>query len=134
MDPDTSSLVVRYDRGTLFADSSGPSRRRTCIRCIQSIHMGTISARVPDELEDELEAYLEDENLDRSTAVRKLLADGLRAWRRERALDQLAADRVTFTRAAELADMSVWDFAQLAKERDITWVSGEHLEDDLEAL
>jgi predicted HTH domain antitoxin len=96
--------------------------------------MGTISARVPDELEDELEAYLEDENLDRSTAVRKLLADGLRAWRRERALDQLAADRVTFTRAAELADMSVWDFAQLAKERDITWVSGEHLEDDLEAL
>lgn len=96
--------------------------------------MGTISARVPDELEDELEAYLEDENLDRSTAVRKLLAEGLRAWRQERALDQLAADRVTFTRAAELADMSVWDFAQLAKERDITWVSGEHLEDDLEAL
>jgi predicted HTH domain antitoxin len=96
--------------------------------------MGTISARVPDELEDELEAYLEDENLDRSTAVRKLLAEGLRAWRQERALDQLAADRVTFTKAAELADMSVWDFAQLAKERDITWVSGEHLEDDLEAL
>lgn len=39
--------------------------------------MGMISARVPEELEAELEAYLEAENLDRSTAVRKLLAEGL---------------------------------------------------------
>jgi hypothetical protein len=30
--------------------------------------------------------------------------------------------------------MSVWDFAQLAKERDITWVAADHLDDDLEAL
>ena len=96
--------------------------------------MGTISARVPDELEDELEAYLEDENLDRSTAVRKLLSERLEEWRRERALEQLAAGTVTFTRAAELAEMSVWDFAQLAKERDVTWVAADHVDDDLEAL
>jgi len=30
--------------------------------------------------------------------------------------------------------MSVWDFARLAKERDVTWVDGDHVEDDLEAL
>jgi metal-responsive CopG/Arc/MetJ family transcriptional regulator len=70
--------------------------------------MGTISTRVPDELEAELEAYLEDEKLDRSTAVRKLLSEGL--------------------------GMSVWDFAQFAKERDITWVADDHLDADLEAL
>jgi predicted HTH domain antitoxin len=63
-----------------------------------------------------------------------LLAEGLQEWRRERALEQLSAGRVTFSNAAELAGMSVWDFAQLAKDRDITWVSGEHLDDDLEAL
>jgi predicted HTH domain antitoxin len=96
--------------------------------------MGTISARVPDELEAELEAYLEDENLDRSTAIRKLLAEGLQEWRRDRALEQLEAGRVTFSKAAELAGLSVWDFAQLAKDRDITWVSGAHVDDDLEAL
>lgn len=45
----------------------------------------------PDEAKAELEAYLKDENLDLSTAVRKLLAEGLEEWRRERALDQLAA-------------------------------------------
>jgi len=96
--------------------------------------MGTISARVPDELEAELDAYLDEENLDRSTAVRKLLSEGLEEWRREQALDQLAAGSITFSRAAEMAGMSVWDFAQLAKERDITWVADDHLDADLEAL
>ncbi|WP_336001099.1 UPF0175 family protein [Halorientalis halophila] len=96
--------------------------------------MGTISARVPDELEAELDAYLDDENLDRSTAVRKLLSEGLDEWRREQALEQLAAGTITFSKAAEVAGMSVWDFARLAEERDITWVADEHLDGDLEAL
>lgn len=96
--------------------------------------MGTISARVPDELETELEAYLEDENLDRSTAVRKLLSEGLEEWRREQALEQLAAGSISFTRAAELAGVSVWDFAQLAKDHDITWVADDHVEADLDEL
>ena len=96
--------------------------------------MGTISTRVPDELEAELDAYLDEENLDRSTAVRKLLSEGLDEWRREQALDQFAAGSITFSKAAEMAGMSVWDFAQLAKERDITWVADDHLDADLEAL
>ena len=92
--------------------------------------MGTISTRVPEELESELEAYLEAENLDRSTAVRKLLTEGLDSWRRERALSQLSAGEVTIARAG----VTVWEFARLAKERDVTWVSGEHVDEDLEAL
>jgi predicted HTH domain antitoxin len=96
--------------------------------------MGTISARVPDELEAELDEYLDEENLDRSTAVRKLLSEGLEDWRRERALEQLAAGTITFSKAAELAGMSVWDFAQLIRDRDITWVADDHLDADLEAL
>ncbi|RQG86655.1 hypothetical protein EA462_16035 [Natrarchaeobius halalkaliphilus] len=96
--------------------------------------MGTISTRVPDDLEGELEEYLDEERLDRSTAVRKLLSEGLEEWRRERALKRLAADEITFTKAARCAEMSVWEFAQLAKDRDITWVSDDHLEADLEEL
>ncbi|WP_248516948.1 UPF0175 family protein [Salinarchaeum laminariae] len=96
--------------------------------------MGTISARVPDDLEDELEAYLEAEQFDRSTAVRKLLAEGLDSWRKERALDLLKAGEVSFARAAEIADVSVWDFAKLAEERDVTWVGGDHLAEDLDEL
>lgn len=96
--------------------------------------MGTISARLPEDIEAELEQYLEEEHLDRSTAVRKLLTEGLDTWQKERALEKLDRGEVTFMRAAEMADLSVWDFARLAKERNVTWVGSEHLADDLESL
>lgn len=96
--------------------------------------MGTISARLPEDMEADLERYLEEEQLDRSTAVRKLLAEGLETWRREQALEKLDRGEVTFTRAAELAGLSLWDFARLAEERDVTWVGADGLADDLESL
>jgi len=96
--------------------------------------MGTISTRVPAELEAELEAYLEAERLDRSTAVRKLLAEGLEAWRRERALDRFADGEVSLSRAAELADLSVWEFTRVVEASDAAWVSRDHLEADLDEL
>lgn len=96
--------------------------------------MGTVSARIPDELEAELAAYVEEERLDRSTAIRKLLSEGLDEWRRERALDRLRDGEVTFARAAELSGMTVWDFAELVRERDVTWVDEEGVDADLEAL
>ena len=96
--------------------------------------MPTISTRVPDDLEAELEAYLESERLDRSTAVRKLLSEGLDEWRRERALDRFTDGEVSLARGAELADLSVWEFARLVEEADAAWVSGDHLEADLDEL
>lgn len=96
--------------------------------------MGTVSARLPEELEDELEAYLETERLDRSTAVRRLLAEGLAEWRSRRALERLRAGEVSFSRAAELADMTVWDFARLVREEDVTWVDEAGVDADLEGF
>ncbi|MFB6309127.1 MAG: UPF0175 family protein [Haloarculaceae archaeon] len=96
--------------------------------------MGTISARVPDDLEDELDRYVEEENLDRSTAVRKLLTEGLADWRQRRALDRLEAGEITLSRAAEIAGLSVWDVATLARERDVTWIDRDGLEADLDSL
>ena len=89
---------------------------------------------MPDDVEEELEAYLEAETLDRSTAIRKLLSEGLEQWRCDHALDRFEAGSITLQRAAEIAGLSVWEFAQLAKERDITWVDGDHLESDLRDL
>ena len=95
--------------------------------------MGTVSARLPEELEAELQAYIEDEHLDRSTAVRKLLAEGLDDWRRERAIEQLRDGEVTFSRAAELAGTTVWDFAQLVRDRDVTWVPDDDVDAEIKA-
>ncbi|MFC7166119.1 hypothetical protein [Halospeciosus flavus] len=94
--------------------------------------MGTISARVPDDLEEDLEEYVDEEQLDRSTAIRKLLSESLAEWRINHALEKLDAGEMTFSRAAEIADVDPWRLATLAEERGITWVGGEHLEDDLE--
>jgi hypothetical protein len=67
----------------------GPGRRaRSRRRPVYSVpdiyayihDLGTVSARVPDELEAEIEVYLEEENLDRSTAVRKPSIGGLEDW------------------------------------------------------
>ncbi len=96
--------------------------------------MGTISARVPDDLEEDLEKYVESEHLDRSTAIRKLLAEGLSEWRRRYALELLADGEVSLARGAEIAEMDVWSFASLAQERDVTWVSEDHLAEDLDDL
>lgn len=96
--------------------------------------MGTISARVPEDIEQALEEYIETEHLDRSTAIRKLLAEGLADWQRDRALSLLADDKITLSRAAEIADTTVWDVRQAAHERDITWVADEQLAEDIEDL
>lgn len=96
--------------------------------------MGTISARVPDDLEAELEEFISEKNLDRSTAIRKLLAEGLDDWQQQRALEKLEAGETTLSRGAEMAGLSVWDFANLAKEHDIQWVGRDGVERDLDSL
>lgn len=96
--------------------------------------MGTISVRVPDALEKGLDSYSEAEQCDRSTALRELLSMGLRSWRTDRALTLLGDGEVTVSRAAKMADRSVWEVANLAKKRDIDWVGAEHLLSDLEAV
>lgn len=96
--------------------------------------MGTVSVRLPEELEAELEAYADAEHLDRSSAVRTLLAEALESWRVDHALERLEAGEVSFARTAEIADVSQWELARLAEERDVTWVGEEHLAEDLDDL
>lgn len=94
--------------------------------------MGTVSARVPDEIEAMLEEYVEAENVERSTAIRQLLTEGLSEWRVERALALLADGEVTLSRAAEIADVSVWELQRRATDADVTWVAEERTAEDLE--
>lgn len=137
MDSTKMYVQVRYSNPIdhrVVSSDFGPSGPKVCIHRILCKRMGTISTRVPDDLEEELEEYLDEERLDRSTAVRKLLAEGLEEWRRERALERLADGDVSFSRAAEQAGMSVWELAQFVAEHDRSWVSSEHVERDLEDL
>ncbi|MCX2818116.1 UPF0175 family protein [Haladaptatus sp. F3-133] len=94
--------------------------------------MGTVSARLPDNLERELDEYVEEENLERSVAVRKLLSEGLDDWKLKRAVSLLEEGDVSFSRAVEIAETDVWSFSEYLKENDISWV--DEAEEDLEAV
>lgn len=43
----------------------------------------------------------------------------------QRALKSLEEGNVTFLKAAEMAGLSVWDFAEIVREKEIVWVISE---------
>jgi len=81
-----------------------------------------LGARLPKEIEQHLAEFMRLEGVDKSTAVRKILERGISEWRRERALRLLGEGKVTFARAAELADISLWELVELVRERKVEWV------------
>ena len=94
----------------------------------------TVSARIPKAMEEEVEALMRVEHLEKSAALRKVLHLGLDAYRRERALGLLSARKVTISRAAEIAKVSLWEMMDLVRERRIIWVDDDSLEDVRRAL
>ncbi|MBN1539604.1 MAG: UPF0175 family protein [Candidatus Thermoplasmatota archaeon] len=94
--------------------------------------MSIISTRIPEELEEDLKRFIEEENIEKSGAVRKLLISGLEEWKKKRALQLLSEGYVSYSRAAEIAGMDIWEFSELVKRTKTVWVSDEWIEEDLE--
>jgi len=93
----------------------------------------TVSARIPRDMEQEVEALMREEHLEKSAALRKILHMGLDGYRRERALRLLSERKVTLSKAAEVAKVSIWEMMSMARDRRIGWVDDD-LMDDLHAL
>jgi len=93
----------------------------------------TVSARIPKEMEQEVEALMREEHLEKSAALRKILHMGLDGYRRERALRLLSERKVTLSKAAEVAKVSIWEMMSIARDRRIGWVDDDLME-DLRAL
>ena len=81
-----------------------------------------LAVRVPAEVEKEIGEIVEKEKLDKATVVRNLLEMGLAEWRIQTALELLQKGKGTFAKAAEIARVSLWEFADLVKQRNIEWV------------
>ena len=96
--------------------------------------MATISTRVNEKLMEDIEKFMEEEKLDKSIALRKLIAEALEEWKKERSIDLLEKGRITFAKAAEIAEMNIWDFSELVKEKKITWIKDrDKIKGDIEA-
>jgi predicted HTH domain antitoxin len=81
-----------------------------------------LAVRVPAELDKEICEIVKKEKLDKATVVRDLLQTGITEWRKQTALELLQNGKVTFALAAEIAKLSLWEFADLVKQRNIEWV------------
>ncbi len=99
------------------------------IAYIASMTEVTVSARIPRDLEEELESMMREERLEKSSALRKLLHLGMEHYRKDRGLRLLSEGKVTFSKAAEIAGLNVWEFSDLVKDRKISWVSDDVLAD-----
>ena len=97
-----------------------------CIRyhlyTVTGLTLKPLAVRVPAEVEKEICEIVAEEKLDKATVVRNLLELGLAEWRIQTALELLQKGKVTFAKAAEMARVSLWEFADLVKQRNVEWV------------
>ena len=77
---------------------------------------------MPSNVEQEISEIVEEEKVDKATVVRNLLEMGLAEWRKQTALNLLQKGKITFAKAAEVAKLSLWEFADLVKQRNVEWV------------
>jgi predicted HTH domain antitoxin len=89
---------------------------------VVALTLKPLAVRIPAETEKELLEIIEQQKLDKATVVRNLLEMGIVEWRKQTALDFLREGKVTFAKAAEMAKLSLWEFADLVKQRNVEWV------------
>ena len=99
---------------------------------VVALTLKPLAVRVPAELEKEITEITKKEKSDKATVVRNLLEIGINEWRKQTALDLLQKGKATFAKAAEIANLSLWEFSDLIKQHNIEWVrfAPEDLEKD----
>mgnify|MGYP001586407347 CR=1 FL=1 len=79
--------------------------------------LGRVSLTVPRELLEKSEKIAKEKLEDRSTVMRELLALGLKQYMIKDALEMYVEGKISMEKAAELADVSIWKFLDVLKER-----------------
>ena len=80
---------------------------------------GRVSLTVPKELLERSEKIAREKLEDRSTVMRELLALGLKQYMIKDAVNKYTEGKVSMEKAAELANVSIWKFLDIIKERKI---------------
>lgn len=88
-----------------------------CIRYPMSLE--SVTARLPREMLEEIEATAEREKVDRSELIRRLLDAALRQRRIEEAVRDYRDGRVTLWRASGAAGLSLMEMMEIVKERKV---------------
>ena len=78
-----------------------------------------ISVTIPKEILEKSEKIAKEKLEDRSTVIRELLSLGLRQYMIQEAIREYSESKISLEKAAELADVSIWKFLDVLKERKI---------------
>ncbi len=79
----------------------------------------TISTRLDKKEIIEIESFAKQEDLDKSTFVKKLLHKSLEEYKVERAFKLYKEGKVSLRKAAVLAEKSLWEMLELMKKYDV---------------
>lgn len=93
----------------------------------------TISVRIETNVLREINKFEKRMCAGRSEIIRKLLLDAIASIKIKNALEDLKKGKISIGKAAEEADMNIWEIIDLAKKDDINWTGydEEELERDL---
>lgn len=78
-----------------------------------------ISTRIERNLSKELLKLARERNIGKSIFLREVIIRGLSDFKQEQALDLYQQGKVTAWKAAELAQMSLWEFLEIIKRKKI---------------
>lgn len=78
-----------------------------------------VASRLPEELVRDLELIERYEQMDRSATIRKLLRQAIAEWKRDFFARQYGGGKMTLARAAEQADISLWEMMDYIRQRKI---------------
>jgi predicted transcriptional regulator len=73
----------------------------------------TVSTRLPEDVVEELERIAEEEHLDRSALIRKMLVEDVETYRKEEALERYRRGEIGIEQAARQAEVPLWEFVDV---------------------
>lgn len=82
--------------------------------------MASISARIPEEDEEQLEAVAALLDEDKSTVIRKALREGLAELRIRTAIQRYQSGDISTNQAARVAGVTIAEWLELAREHNLT--------------
>src|SRR5439155_300858 len=106
---DSTPLIPRYVGSPCARLSRWAKSLCVCNAYYACMTEVTVSARIPQELEKEVERLMGEEHLEKSAALRKLLHLGVQNYRLERAIRGLGERRFSLLKAAEEAGLTIWE-------------------------
>ncbi len=94
-----------------------------------------VSFRLPEELQKELALLSKEEDRDKSEMVRELIKMGLKEKKIEKAVKLYKEGKISLSRAAEIAGVSLWRMIEIFREQKVEAQYGQReLEEDLKSL